>query len=201
MKRTKFFAFLLCCMSAFLFASCLNDDTPDTGLTDAQRQQCLNSIKGDYDGDLIFLSQNPTVTTDKTDTLDIAWKVSAIDTTLTVYSFPASLIAKELKDGETKTALMQASGASLKAKMGFYQNTPVIGFMIFPMPVVYNVIYGGKKHKVSAYFKSNGYSFGLHSATQKLMQMQYVLGGVYLDDDLNTNLIKKDVPFFLSSKW
>ena len=83
MKRTKFFAFLLRCMSAFIFASCLNDDTPDTGLTDAQRQQCLNSIKGDYDGDLIFLSQNPTVTTDKTDTLDIAWKVSAIDTTLT----------------------------------------------------------------------------------------------------------------------
>ena len=74
--------------------------------------------------------------------------------------------------------------------------------MLFPMPVVYNVIYGGKAHKVSAYFSSNGYSFGLHSATQKVMQMQLVLGGVYLDNDFNTNLLAgKTTPFMLVSKW
>ena len=203
MKKTKFFALLLCCFSAFLFSSCLNDDD-DTkvGLTAEEVRQCINSVRGDYDGDLIYLSQNPTVPNDKTDTLDIDWKVNAADTTLVIYNFPAKLIAKDLPEGEVKTALMEAAGTSVKAKVGFYQITPVIGFMLFPMPAVYNVIYGGKAHKVSAYFKSNGYSFGLHSTTQKVMQMQYVLGGIYLDDNFNTNLLEgKETPFLLVSKW
>ena len=189
-------------MSAFLFASCLDDDGGKTGLTNEEVRQCLNSIRGSYSGDLIYLSQNPTIATDKTDTLDIDWQVNAADTTLVVYSFPAKLIAKDLPEGDVKTALSQASGATLKAKIGFYQITPVIGYILFPMPVVYNVIYGGSAHKVSAYFSSNGYSFGLHSATQKVMQMQLVLGGVYLDNNFNTNLLAgKTTPFMLVSKW
>lgn len=32
--------------------------------------------------------------------------------------------------------------------------------------------------------------------------MQYVLGGIYLDDNLNTNLLAgKTTPFMLESKW
>lgn len=202
MKKTKFLAFLLCCFSAFLFASCLDDDGGKTGLTNEEVRQCLNTIRGSYSGDLIYLSQNPTIATDKTDTLDIDWQVNAADTTLVVYNFPAKLIAKDLPEGDVKTALSQASGATLKAKIGFYQITPVIGYMLFPMPVVYNVIYGGKAHKVSAYFLSGQYSFGYHSASQKKMLMQYVLGGIYLDDNLNTNLLEgKTTPFMLESKW
>jgi hypothetical protein len=34
------------------------------------------------------------------------------------------------------------------------------------------------------------------------MQMQLVLGGVYLDNDFNTNLLAgKTTPFMLVSKW
>lgn len=131
MKKTKFLAFLLCCFSAFLFASCLDDDGGKTGLTNEEARQCLNSIRGSYSGDLIYLSQNPTIPEDKTDTLDIDWQVNAADTTLVVYSFPAKLIAKDLPEGDVKTALSQASGATLKAKIGFYQITPVIGYILF----------------------------------------------------------------------
>ncbi len=134
MKKTKFLAFLLCCFSAFLFASCLDDDGGKTGLTNEEARQCLNSIRGSYSGDLIYESQNPIIATDKTDTLDIDWQVNAADTTLVVYSFPAKLIAKDLPEGDVKTALSQASGATLKAKIGFYQITPVIGYILFPMP-------------------------------------------------------------------
>ena len=131
MKKTKFLAFLLCCFSAFLFASCLDDDGGKTGLTNEEARQCLNSIRGSYSGDLIYESQNPIIATDKTDTLDIDWQVNAADTTLVVYSFPAKLIAKDLPEGDVKTALSQASGATLKAKIGFYQITPVIGYILF----------------------------------------------------------------------
>lgn len=202
MKKFKFLSFLMCCMSALLVTSCLNDDD-DSGLTPEQQGICLNAIKGSYTGKLIYPSENQTNSKDQTDTLDMTCVVNPIDTTVVLYNFPAQLVAKWIKDGEVKDALMDATVQNVRSKMYFYTNSPYIGFMMYPMPVEYNVFYDGKSHKVTAYFYSGQYSYGIHSAAQKQMQLQYILGAIVLDDDTQNNLMNTSAypAFLFDSKW
>lgn len=198
MKKFRFLSLLICCMSALLVTSCLDSDDGDSGLTEAQIGQCLNVVKGSYFGDLIFAAENKDNPTDKTDTLKMTAMINAIDTTVVIYDFPVELIAKEMKDGEVKDALLNAPEQDLKSKMFFYQTSP-IAFLTYPMPLEFDVFYGEKSHKVKAYFFSGQYSLGFYVPTEKELALQYVLGAVYLDDDTTTNLLKdsNNFPIFL----
>lgn len=204
MKKFKFLSFLMCCMSALLVTSCLSDDDDsDRGLTPEQQGLCLNAIRGSYTGKLIYPSENPANSTDKTDTLNTSCVVNPMDTTVVLYNFPAELVAKWIKDGEVKDALMDASEQDVKSKLYFYQNNPYIGFLTIPLPVEYDVFYGGAAHKVTAIFYSGQYSYGIHSASLKQMQIQYILGAVCLDGDTKTNLMNTSAypAFLFDCKW
>lgn len=203
MKKIKFLTLLVFCSLSIVLTSCLGDDNNDNRLSDAQIAQCINNIKGDYDGYLIYQSQNPNVTTDKTDSIDISWRIHRTDTAviLSVYDFPPTLIANSLADGDVKSALKSSQATTVNSVIAFFQDTPSIGFLIYPMPAKFNITYGGSTHELSAYFYSNQYSFGYHSSANKQMRMQIVLGGVYLDGNLDKNLVQSEIPFILDSKW
>lgn len=203
MKKIKLLTLFVFCTLLLVFTSCLDSSDNDNTLSDAQIAQCINSIKGDYDGNLIYESQNPNVSTDKTDSIEISWRVQRTDTAavLSVYDIPSNLIAQNIDNGDIKTALLNTSYSTLNAVVAFFQDTPTIGFMIYPMPIKYTITYGGASHELTAYFYSGRYSFGYYSSAQKFMRMQLVLGGVYLDGNLQNNLLKQEEAFILDAKW
>ena len=203
MKKFKFLSFLLCCMSALFVTSCLNDDDDDTGLTPAQVSQCLNAVKGNYTGEMICAKDPFKINKTEKDTIRMSWLINAVDTTVVVYDFPAEVIARGMKEGEVKDALTKAQERDLKAKIVFYQNNPLIAFMIYPYVLEYNVSYGGTLHKLSAYFYAGPQIIGVHSTIQKQMQMQLILAAIYLDDEKSANLLVTDSApvFFFNSKW
>ena len=200
MRKFKVLSLLVCCLATTFMSSCLGDDDGNSGLSPEQVGQCLNAITGRYTGEMVYASTNPDNAKDNTDTLQIAWTVMATDTTLTIYNFPAARIASSIDDQKVADALVDAMPADVISKLYFFNNSP-ISFMMYPGPVTYEVNYGGEDHKVTAYFYAGNYSFGLHSATAKKMQMQLILGGVYFDDDLKTNHLKENKIFVFSSKW
>lgn len=201
MKITTFFTLMVSVLFSSFLASCLGDDNDTHQLTDAEKAQCLNYVRGDYDGDLIYPAQNPDVSVDQTDTIEVSWRIEPSDTSLTVYGFPAELIANALDRSEVKEALLKAPNTSVKSKIYFYQLNPIIGFEIYPEPVTYHLIYGGGSHKLQAYFYSGTFTFGMHSSVQKKMAMQYRLAAIYLDDNKEANLMKDNVFYKFTSQW
>ena len=74
--------------------------------------------------------------------------------------------------------------------------------MINPKTLTYNVYYDGMMHKVQFAFWLNSYSsVGIYSTAQKSMEMQMLLGGIYVDDQvLSDGLTEQAVQLLFQSQ-
>ncbi len=186
---------MLCCMAAMFLTSCNTDDNGYT-LTKEEIAACLNAVRGNYAGKLIYPSQNPNNSNDKTDSLDIQWSAD-IDTTVTVKQFPVSLLAKFVEDNALKTALESAEDKDIKCNIYFTRVSPVI-FFANPTPLLVSLNYGGAAHQVQILFYMNSaYSFGSYDSSKKEFQLQLLLGNISVDKG-QTNYLKDPTPFLLS---
>ena len=181
----KFLFIIICCVSATWLTSCYYDSEDEYHeITPQEIGQCLTAVKGNYTGKLLFDLNNPNDPKDRTDTLDIAWSVTA-DTMFNVKEFPQAVILDRIMDPELKEAMEQAAPAPLIARLAFYQINP-ISFMVYPASVVYSIEYNGGTHKASlAFWVNTSYSYGLYDTTNKTFQMQLMGAGLYLDDNMN----------------
>ena len=176
---------IICSVAAMCLTSCYYDsDNEYHEITPQEIGQCLTAVKGNYTGKLLFDLNNPNDPKDRTDTLDIAWSVTA-DTMFNVKEFPQAVFLDRIADPELKEAVEQAAPAPLIARLVFYQINP-ISFMVYPASVVYNIEYEGATHKASLDFWINtSYSYGLYDTTNKTFQMQLMGAGLYLDDNMS----------------
>ncbi|PTL33735.1 DUF4840 domain-containing protein [Prevotella sp. oral taxon 376] len=195
MKKLKFFSVMLCCMAAMFLTSCNTDDNGYT-LTKEEIAACLNAVKGNYTGKLIYPSQNPNNSNDKTDSLDIQWSAD-MDTTITVKQFPASLLAKFVEDNTLKTALESAENKELKCNLYFTRVSPVV-FLANTAPIELSLNYGGAAHQVQVLFYINSAaSVGIYDASKKELQIQLLIGNISVDKG-QTNYLKNPTPLVFS---
>ena len=176
---------IICSVAAMCLTSCYYDsDNEYHEITPQEIGQCLTAVKGNYTGKLLFDLNNPNDPKDRTDTLDIAWSVTA-DTMFNVKEFPQAVILNRIADPELKEAMEQAAPAPLKARLAFYKINP-INFLVYPASVVYNIEYNGGTHKASlAFWINTSYSYGIYDTTNKTFQMQLMGAGLYLDDNMS----------------
>ena len=181
----KYLFMIICSVAAICLTSCYYDsDNEYHEITPQEIGQCLTAVKGNYTGKLLFDLNNPNDPKDRTDTLDIAWSVTA-DTMFNVKEFPQAVFLDRIADPELKEAVDQAAPAPLIARLAFYQINP-ISFMVYPASVVYSIEYKGGTHKASlAFWINTSYSYGLYDTTNKTFQMQLMGAGLYLDDNMS----------------
>ena len=181
----KYLFMIICSVAAICLTSCYYDsDNEYHEITPQEIGQCLTAVKGNYTGKLLFDLNNPNDPKDRTDTLDIAWSVTA-DTMFNVKEFPQAVFLDRIADPELKEAVEQAAPAPLIARLAFYQINP-ISFLVYPASVVYNIEYKGATHKASlAFWINTSYSYGLYDTTNKTFQMQLMGAGLCLDDNMS----------------
>lgn len=208
MKALKTFFMLCCCMAAVTFTSCLNDNDDNQRLTPEERMAAFQTIKGGYTGKLIYAKPNPTGNTNKNDTLDVNWRIDT-DSTLTIANFPSAPLAAYITNEEISGLIAKQPAQSLKCLIGIYDNSPV-KFLINPKTLVYDGLeYGGKAHKLEiVFYINNTYSFGGYDTfsnkgeTDKTptMFMQILIGGIYVDGQLNSDLLRTTTQLIFAGK-
>ena len=195
MKNLKIISVTLCCMAAMFFASC-NTDENKYSLTKEEVATCLNAVKGNYTGKLIYPNQNPNNSNDKTDSLNIQWSAN-LDTTITVKQFPVSLLSNYVEDNTLKDALANAPSQDLKCGIYFTNVSPVV-FLVNPTSISVSLNYGGKTHQVKARFYVNTlFSYGAYTSAKKEMQYQVLLHSIIVDEG-HTNYLTKETPFLFT---
>ena len=124
MKKLKLVT-LACCVAAMGLTSCMNDND-DSGreLSKEELAYCLNTVKGTYQGDLIYIAKNVKDISDNTDTLKISWNITN-DSTMTIKNFPTRLLAENISDDKLKAALAEAPNQDIDCIIGFINASPV----------------------------------------------------------------------------
>lgn len=180
MKKIKLVT-MACCVAAMGLTSCMNDND-DSGreLSKEELAYCLNTVKGTYQGDLIYIAKNVKDISDKTDTLKISWNI-VNDSTMTIKNFPTRLLAENISDDKLKAALAEAPNQDIDCLIGFINASPV-QYLINPKAPSFNINHDGKDHKIQVAFYANSTgSFGSFNQTKKVLYMQIVEGAIYMD--------------------
>ncbi|MBM6993521.1 MAG: DUF4840 domain-containing protein [Prevotella sp.] len=194
MKTLRLFTALLCCMAAVSFTSCNNDDIKT--LTPEEKLSAFNAVKGSYEGTLIYANPGTNNGKNTHDSIATHWQINT-DSMLIVKDFPAAPVAAYITDSVLAKTIAAQPTQELKAMIGFYSVSPV-AFLINPIAATYNVNYNGGAHKVQvAFYVNTNYSFGRYNATSKKMEMQMVIGGIYVDGKLQSSLLSSTVFFGL----
>lgn len=182
---------LCCCMAAVTFTSCSDDENPT--LTPEERQKAFQTIKGNYDGELVYTKLNATNKEYINDTLKVNWAI-ATDSTMTIANFPATPLASYITNKEISKAVAEQPAQQLKCRIGIFDNSPIT-FLVDPASITYQVNHDGKTHKVKFDFYLNCIcSYGVYSnfshandADKGLkMYMQIVVEKIYVDGQLQT---------------
>ena len=180
MKKIKLVT-MACCVAAMGLTSCMND-SDDSGreLSKEELAYCLNTVKGTYQGDLIYIAKNVKDISDKTDTLKISWNI-VNDSTMTIKNFPTRLLTDNISDEKLKAALAEAPNQDIECRIGFINSSPV-QYLINPKAPSYNINHDGAEHKIQVAFYANSTnSFGSLNQTKKVLYMQIVEGDIYMD--------------------
>ena len=197
MKTFKIFTVALLVLVTVAFTACNSDDNSYKQLTKEEIAQCLLTVKGSYEGNLIYKSENKKNPKDMTDTVAVKWTITN-DSTLTITKFPSKVLAFNVTDAELKKALEEAADQDMTCRIGFIKTSPVT-FLVNPVTPSFDLTYGGKKHKVQVAFAVNNFSsYGVYNATKKVLGMQIVEGLIGVDGT-RTNYLKQVVPFVLQS--
>ncbi|MBP7767892.1 MAG: DUF4840 domain-containing protein [Prevotella sp.] len=193
MKHFKLFSLLLCGLAAMAFTSCLNDDD-DNKLTPAEIQQAYLAVAGNHNGKVVFQATNPKNSADKLDTLAASWNVTS-DSTMTIYNVPISKLAPYINDDNLKAAIAQLPNATVQCFIGFTQLSPVT-FLVNPNTLTYeNLNYNGGTHKVQiGFYTSNYNSYGAYNASSRMMGVQIIIGGIFIDGVYNSTLLTESFP-------
>jgi len=198
MKKLKLVT-MACCVAAMGLTSCMNDND-DSGreLSKEELAYCLNTVKGTYQGDLIYIAKNVKDISDNTDTLKISWNITN-DSTMTIKNFPTRLLAENISDDKLKAALAEAPNQDIDCLIGFINASPV-QYLINPKAPSFNINHDGADHKIQVAFYANSTgSFGSFNQTKKVLYMQIVEGAIYMDGK-QTAYLTADTPFAFEAK-
>jgi len=110
-------------VAALAFVSCnTNDDVEPyvyEYLTQAEKTQQINDMKGQYTGLCRFAPDNYFQVF--TDSVEVSWTVDATDTTLVIENFPMKAFAKSIVNTQVQEALKNDSTHSLTTRLYLYR--------------------------------------------------------------------------------
>ncbi len=197
MKNLKVLSLALCGLMAASFTSC-NDDDDTSALTPTEVQTAFNTVKGSYEGNLIYAASTNGSTT-KADTISVRFDLLT-DSTLTIHNVPACVLSTYISDTTLVKALKSQDAQDIVCKTRYVRLSPV-EWVFAPTAASYTVDYNGKTDsKVQIAFASNGYCYGAYNATKSTVQMQVVVAGVYIDGTYNKTLLQQPFAFYLEAK-
>lgn len=190
MRKIKFFGFFLSAvLTVFGMSSCLNSDDDSNSLTQEQKQQCYYSVAGSHTGQLVYISGKDEKGNNKTDSIPASWNITS-DSTMVLNNVSSKALASVIdttttEHKEIRAAIASQPSKSMNCYIGFIYMNPV-QWLINPTGITYNVTYGGKEHEVKlVFYVNNSYSFGQYNATSKIMQLQLLVYGAYIDGTLD----------------
>ena len=174
--------------AALLMAGCLvmsltscldsNDDQPQ--LTREDIQQAYLMVAGTHTGKLVYPAQNPKVSADRADSLDISWNIIS-DSIMIIKNFPVKAVAENVQGTDLKNLLLTAPDQDLKCYIGFYSRTPV-AFLVNPSRLTYNLTKDGQNKKVEVVFYNNiSGSLGVLDKTKGGVGVQMVEAAILVD--------------------
>ncbi len=209
MKTIKFLGFFLSAvLTVFGMSSCINsDDDSSSSLTPEQKQQCYLSVAGPHSGKMVYISGKTATGTNKTDSVEASWNVTS-DSTMIFTNISSKAIASAIdttttEHKEIREAIAAQPSKSMSCYIGFVNTNPV-QWLINPTGITYNVTYGGKVHEIKFLFYANSYySFGQYNSSTKVMQLQLVTYGAYVDgtlDNGSVRLVKSNMPILFVQK-
>lgn len=195
MNKLKFMSLLVGCLAAVSLTSCNDDDDSYRSLTKEEKAQCYQTVRGNYSGKLVYATGETKNGKTVTDTIDAAWSVQT-DSTLIIRQLPTRLLALHVTNTELKHALETAPAQDLVCRVNYTQTSP-IGFLLNPVTPSYDLTFGGASHKVQVPFYTNvSQSFGLYSSDKKMLQLQVIEGGIYIDSKQSSD-VKAGSAFYL----
>lgn len=209
MRTFKFFGiFLSAVLTVFGMSSCLNSDDDSTqSLTKEQIQQCYFAVAGPHSGKLVYVSGKADNGNSKTDSIPASWDVTS-DSTMMLNNVSAKAIVSLLdttsaEHKEIRNAIAAQPSKPMNCYIGFVNMNPV-QWLINPTGLTYNVNYGGKDHEIKLVFMANNsYSFGQYNSTSRIMQLQLIAYGAYIDGELDrttTPLVTQGTPLWFVQK-
>ena len=200
MKNLKYLT-VACCLAAMgvTATGCLNDnDDTRSEMSKEEVAYCLAAVRGNYDGDLIYLSKNEKDVNDNTDTLKISWSIIN-DSTMTISNFPTRLLAANITNAELKKAIEEAPDQDITCRIGFINSSPV-QFLVNPVSPVLKLNFEGAEHKIQpAFYVNSTSSFGTVNQTKKVLYMQIVEGAIFMDEK-QTSYLTTANPFAFEAK-
>ena len=199
MKKLTFVT-MACCLAAMsLTTSCLNDsDDTRKDMTPTEIAYCLNTVKGTYNGNLIYVAKNIKDVNDNTDTLQISWSIIN-DSTMRISKVPTHLLAENITDDKLKAALAEQPYQDIECRIGFINSNPV-QYLINPTSPSYTVNFEGADHKIQpAFYINSTNSFGSYNSTKKELYMQIVEGAIFMDGK-QTSYLNTATPFAFEAK-
>ena len=189
-----------CCVATMCLTSCLNSDNDSNQkMTKEEIAYCLATVRGNYNGDLIYVAKNIKDVNDNTDTLKISWSIIN-DSTMTIKNFPARLLADNISDAKLKASLEEAPAQDITCRIGFINSKPV-QYLINPVSPSYTLNHDGQDHKIQvAFYINNTSSFGSYNETKKELYMQIVEGAIFMDGKQTAYLTKQNPFAFVAKK-
>ncbi len=197
MKHLKLIPWVCGVLAALSLAACMKDVPAGNSLTPQEIQTAFKSVEGHYTGHVIYNETSPGSGLEaKLDTASVTWDLNT-DSTLTIHGFPTRFLAKHISDAPIREALEAQPDQDMNCYIGFIKIDPVT-FLVNPYTDAFNLLYEGKTREVQIGFLVNNYvSYGAWSAEKKLLQMQIVEGGIFIDGQLQSALLPSSIPFLI----
>lgn len=195
MKKLKFLSLALCAIATVTLSSCWDDDD-NNGLTPEQKATCFSMTRGEHNGTLVYTKAgNSTNVTNNNDTVPASWNI-ATDSTMVIYSVPSLAIASAIDttmtdNKEVYRAILEQPAKNINCAINYYRTDP-IAWIITPTAITYdNITYRGKQSKLQIAYFAN-YCVGSYSATSRVMQIQIVIAGAYIDGSYAESIIPQN---------
>jgi len=197
MKTLKLIPWVYCVFAALSLTACLKDVPADNSLTPQEIQTAFKSVEGHYTGHVIYNEADLGSGLEaKLDTASVTWDLNT-DSTLIIHEFPTRFLAKHISDPSIREALEAQPNQDMICYIGFIGINPVT-FLVNPYTDAFYLFSGVETRKLQIGFLMNNYfSYGAWSAEKKLLQMQIVQGGIFIDDVLQSGLLPTSVSFMI----
>ncbi len=200
MKKFRLIPAILCGFMFLSLTSCMDEGDEYKAPTKEEIAVEFQKIKGNHEGEITYQKKvEGTTSMTTTATRKIEWSINS-STELVIKDFPSDLLAMHITEEELSKALAAMPAKDLKCTMGWYSTEPIV-FLLNPSTPEYNVVTSDRVQKVQlAFYINTPYSFGQYNAASDEMTLQIIMGGVYVNDQLQNGLLKNDVPFLIKTK-
>ncbi len=194
MKKLSLLATMLCCAAALFFTSC-KDAADGNEMSNDEVQRVFNEMQGTYTG-VLYTSRDTTK----------HYLQCEIDSLIKIQNFPDALL-EQATSNKTLRQILYNTDATRELWMpikfgGWYDSQKSVSyFYLFPESIIKeNLILDDTNRKVTFAFYSGIDSPGLFNRSNRSIHLEFTVGGVFFDDELQYNSTLRTTFYFDGSR-